>query len=275
MLMIIFLVGILAVALGVSAWLFVQLQRDAQDKAAVPVIDVKPSEQVEGIDPGIAVYEAEISELKKSMEDFQNQASRQEQNLSEAMNVLRAENEELRSSLAAARQDHEETDRLLVENATSRVQINEVSVQIRQLRENVNKLEKENAGLRSSSEAVVDATIGSQKLLQTAKEEYQQQLEGFYQQIEQLRTDNDRLLQQAEAGAAADSLKKEVDELASRVRELETENGILMEKNKYFQYELTKSRAQVVGLERLCENMQVTRSLAVAGVDDSPGISTN
>jgi len=44
--------------------------------------------------------------------------------------------------------------------------------------------------------------------------------------------------------------------MTGKVRELEMVAAIQAEKNEYLQYELTKSRAQVVGLERVCENAQ-------------------
>jgi hypothetical protein len=268
MLMVVFLVGILLAAVSVFVILVVQLTRHAQERTAVPVEDIKALEPVDIVDPRIAAYETEIRELKKSMEDFCRQASHQEQGLSGVLNDLRIENEGIKEARAAVRQDHEETDRLLVENAAYKAQYNEVSVELCQLKEDEARLETENMGLRSSSELVVNATIGSQKLLQTAKEEYRRQLEGFYQQIEQLQTDNVRLAEQALSVVQVEPLRKEVDAFLSRVRELETENMILMEKNNYFQYELTKSRAQVVGLERLCENMRVARSQDVQGVNE-------
>jgi chromosome segregation ATPase len=49
-------------------------------------------------------------------------------------------------------------------------------------------------------------------------------------------------------------MKCEGEILRQHVTELEKLNSALEENNKFLQYELTKSRAQAAGLERICEN---------------------
>ena len=74
-------------------------------------------------------------------------------------------------------------------------------------------------------------------------------------QVEELRAENTKLQEQAGAAGEVDALKRQADELSGRVRELEMTKAIQAEKNEYLQYELTKSRAQVIGLERVCEGL--------------------
>ena len=112
-------------------------------------------------------------------------------------------------------------------------------------------LEQENQHLKKFSEETAD----SAGLVQQAKAEYQRQLENVYRQIEELRAENTQLRRQVVSDDEVDGVRRSAEEFASRVRELEMVNGIQAEKNEYLQYELIKSRAQVVGLERVCENI--------------------
>jgi DNA repair exonuclease SbcCD ATPase subunit len=81
-------------------------------------------------------------------------------------------------------------------------------------------------------------------------------------ELEALRMVNENLrsaqtvLPVASPGGNADSepMKCEGEILRQHVTELEKLNSALEENNKFLQYELTKSRAQAAGLERICEN---------------------
>lgn len=269
MLMILVLVGILVTALAVSVWMWVQVQREsklAEQRSAVPIGDTGSMQSLVD-DPSVAyhqqaleqqrmVYEDRLREAKEEIEAVELRAQESERGLTRTLEISRGENEalkariaELEASSSAANQDAAKIDRLIVENSAFRAQLAEASSESSHLKETLSRLEQENAQWKSSSSEIEE----SRKLVQQAKEEYQQQMDRAYAQMEELRTENEELRRQAAAGADADALKQAADELVCKVRELEMTQAIQAEKNEYLQYELTKSRAQVVGLERMCD----------------------
>ena len=267
MLMIIVLVGILLAAFGVSAWMWFQLQQEArlvEQKSAVPLADVKTMQPLEdgGLDHQKVleqqrlVYEDRLRELQEELKAVQVKVQESESGSAGLLDKLRTENEslnaraaELQTTLSAARQDAAKIDHLIVENSAFRAQIAEISTEAAHLKEAALRLEQENQQLKNASRDAGDA----QNLVQQAKEEHQHQLENVYKQVEDLRQENTKLQERLVPSAGIDELKQAADELSGKVRELEMINAIQAEKNEYLQYELTKSRAQVVGLERVCE----------------------
>jgi chromosome segregation ATPase len=270
MLMIIVLVGILLAAFGVSAWMWFQLQQEARQverNSAVPLADVKTMQPLgeavgfdhqKEIDQQRLVYEDRLREVKEELEAVQVKAQESERASISLLDALRHENEGLKTNVAELQaaaltisRDAGKLDHMIVENSAFRAQIIQISAEVTRLKESAVSLERENRQLKDASKDVGD----TQALIEQAKEEYQRQLEKVYKQVEDLRAENARL--QAHAGAAlqVDGLKQAADELSGKVRELEMVNAIQAEKNEYLQYELTKSRAQVVGLERACETV--------------------
>jgi len=246
----------------VSAWMWFQLQKEArlvEQNSAVPLADIRamqPAAEAGGLEQQRLVYEDRLRELKEELEAVQVKSNESEGASAGLLDALRSENEslnakaaELQTALLAARQDAGKIDHLIVENSAFRAQIAEVSAEAARLKESAVRLDQENRQLREVSRDAGD----TQKLIDQAKEEYQRKLEGVYNQVEEFRAENARLQEQGAALAEIDGLKRSADELSGKVRELEMVNAIQAEKNEYLQYELTKSRAQVVGLERVCE----------------------
>ncbi len=228
---IILLVGILFTAFGVVAWLFYQAHAAslmAQESLAVPVESLEEVRSLRGTGDHL----------------IQHQAAEQ---------AAAGISPERRVSMTAVVQNEEQVQHWRAENAAFHARIQESSTEILQLKDSVSRLDDENRRLKVESEDLV----GTRGLVQEAKREYQHRLEGFFKEIEELNEDNRRLNDQAASGAEAQRLRREADELLARARELEIVNAALSEKNEYLQYELTKSRAQVVGLERLCERTPV------------------
>ncbi len=219
---IIFLAGILFTAFGVMGWLFYQMHSTsllAQERLAIPVESLEAT-------PFLAPVAASGSKVPEPQVSF---------------------------PAKAAGQDQEQVDHWRAENAAFQAQLQELSIEVQQLKGLLSRLEEENARLKSESEGLV----GTRGLVQQAKREYQRQLEGFFKEIGELNEDNRLLRDQVVAGDDLQQLRRAEDELSARVRELEIYNAAQSEKNEYLQYELTKSRAQVVGLERLCEQIPV------------------
>ncbi|MBF0486121.1 MAG: hypothetical protein HQL16_06380 [Candidatus Omnitrophica bacterium] len=146
----------------------------------------------------------------------------------------------------------------------------ELRRQLDQTQALVLKLEAEKA---EQERLVGLAADDREKAVARVREEYQKQLDEFYKEIEVLRRESDaskasdRELGQdvsrensqkdndlSTLQKAVDILRDEKESISSRMRELEAVNAIQAEKNVFLQYELTKSRAQAAGLERVCEN---------------------
>lgn len=124
-----------------------------------------------------------------------------------------------------AKVDDEKQAHLRAENAAFKAQLEEVTRALKDCKD---------------GEALVEAESGR------ARAEF----EGV---VEQLRIQNEELrLKPSLSESEEVKLKEKVDEFVSKIRELEMTSAIQLEKNEYLQYELTKSRAQVVGLERMC-----------------------
>jgi chromosome segregation ATPase len=270
MLMIVILVGILLAAFGVSAWMWFQLQQEAksvQENSAVPLADVRilqsPVDPArvdlsEALEQQRLGYEDRLRELKEELEAVQLKVEQGQGASADRAASLQAENEalnlkvsELEASSLAVSRDGAKVDQLVVENSALRGQVAEASSELARLKGSVSRLEQENLQLKDASSQGAE----SERLIQQAKEEYQRQLDHAFKQVEELRAENMKLQECVAAGAQAGALQQAVDELSGKVRELEMTLAIQAEKNVYLQYELTKSRAQVVGLERVCESV--------------------
>jgi uncharacterized phage infection (PIP) family protein YhgE len=271
MLMIVILVGILVAAFGVSAWMWVQIQREAglaEQRSVVPVADVRAMEPLPEVPDGIyhqrameeqkVVYEDRLREVREELKAAEAGAQERERGAAHDLSLLRDENEalkvklaELQASSLSAGQDAAKVDHLIVENSAFRAQLVEASAEVSRLKGCVSRLEQENMKLKDAAQA----SDGLEVRIQQAKEEYQHQMDRAYAQVEELRAENIGLQQRVAGAEDVDGLKKVVDELSGKVREFEVTCAIQAEKNEYLQYELTKSRAQVVGLERVCETL--------------------
>ena len=269
MLMIIVLVTILLAAFGVFAWMWSRLQQGplpADADQAVPLADIKTmrpladaaADHQRAIEEQRLAYEDRLRELREELKALEAKAQEGEHSSAELVASLQGENQafkariaELESSSLKVGQDEAKIDHLIVENSAFRAQVAEAAAEAARLKDHVARLEKEAKEWKESSTQAAEA----QKLVDQAKEEYQHQFENAYKQLEDLRAQNTKLQELSAASAEAETLKRQVEELSLRVREMETVRAIQMEKNEYLQYELTKSRAQVVGLERICEGL--------------------
>ncbi|MBF0619956.1 MAG: hypothetical protein HQL19_07305 [Candidatus Omnitrophica bacterium] len=272
----ILLVGIVAAAVFVVMRLFMTVRHEAQkmvEESVVPITDISEivtpalkseapvfsSEALEqeagsiiplSVEPAASLKsdaaEQEVFQLREEVQLIREKAVIQARNALEVISKLRAENDRLKEEHAVARQDAlearsgagVEADHLKAENAAFREQLNVAEIEIKRFTEDALALRAEMIALRGAS--VVKDDEGQAAAIQKMHDEYQSQLKDFYGQIEAAR-------------AAVGVLEKERDSARSRVLELEAARRVLEEKNKYYQYELTKSRAQAVGLERMFE----------------------
>jgi uncharacterized coiled-coil DUF342 family protein len=262
MLVIVMLGLILVAAAAVVAWLWLQLQQEAQsvqEKSAEPVTDIKAM-SADVFDEERDALQQQVAALTQELSAAKERAREQEKISGQAVTDLYAQCEEFRRRVAelaagaahapAAAQDAATVDHWRAESAALKERLDESSAEIARLNQVIAGMQEQ----ARSGKDQADAQAAAQQLVDAAKQEYQEQMTNFYAQIEQLRAENAQLQQQASDEAQASSLRRALDEFTARVRELEASGALIMEKNEYLQYELTKSRAEVAGLERLCEN---------------------
>ncbi|MBF0122296.1 MAG: hypothetical protein HQL21_02665 [Candidatus Omnitrophica bacterium] len=222
------------------------------------------------IDEKLIVRDNEIQQLQEELKNVREKGEDRVRQALETLNKLHEENDRLlgdmerfRSEWAKASGDTEALNQLRQENVEFKAQLEvasqsqkEVQEQIESLRqvsssqlakanEMIARLEKETQGLRSSSDdfSAREAAVGG------IREEYQKQISDLRGEIDLLQRDNEAL-KKAQAGV---HLQNENVSGKEDVHGLEQVNGALEEKNKFLQYELTKSRAQASGFERICE----------------------
>ncbi len=262
------LVLIVLSAVGVLGWLFYSLKKHevlAVEETAVPIQDInevivssvnsvhekapalKEPEPVKPFDMDLSLADGTLHEypvredndliqrLKEEVKNTREKAVVQSRNAIEVINKLRDENEALRR--------------------------------------NIEHLEKKDLPSGTNAAVAVSIAENEEKLIAFIRSEYEQQLNVLFQEIEVLKKDNEALRSshsvQAESvsahsflnAEAVEALKENMDVLRSdrakieaRIEELEGDALQSKEKNEFLQYELTKSRAQAIGVERIYDN---------------------
>jgi len=222
------LVGILLAAFAVIGWLWFEFRKEAvevNEKSAVALVDIKAVKAAPVTDD----QQGEVRRLKEQLKAAQDKDGANEQVIGD----LRGQVEVLKNKVGAVEalslsENEGKITHLRAENAAFGAQIDVAARQLKDFQEAAVRLENERTRMREEFESV----------------------------IEQLRAENLQLRAQPQVSESdVQQLKNKIDEFDSKVRELELTNVIQTEKNDYLQYELTKSRAQVVGLERLCGNV--------------------
>ena len=235
-----------------------------------PAVPLPPVPKDSMADDKLVLKDNEIHQLQEEMKTVREKADEQIRHALETLKKLHEENDRLlsdvdrlRGEAAKPRGDADVLDRLHEENIELKIQLEaavqgqkefeeqiqavrqEFDGQLARANETIAHLEKENQGLRPSSQDLSD----QEKAIDVLREEHQQQISEFRREIDSLQRDNEALkAAQASQGAKQENVLSE-----DRVRDLEQANNSLEEKNKFLQYELTKSRAQAAGFERICE----------------------
>jgi chromosome segregation ATPase len=221
---------------GVCLWLWVELRQEAlsvQERSAVPVPDIQALSSARAAGKERDTLKEELRRLKEEL----------------AAAAIKGQAHGGAGEVSIPR-DEERVLHLRAENSAFRAQLDEAAAQAGQKAE---ELASARAELGRLKEALASSGA-AQQLVSQAKEEYQQRLDELDAEIKQLRVENARLGVFSAAGEELESLRQEKEELSARIRELEMTGAIQAQKNEHLQYELTKSRAQVIGLERMCEN---------------------
>ena len=155
--------------------------------------------------------------------------------------------------LAAARQAdadrqaqfNDTLTRLKAENQSLLEQGQESQKQIERLRGNIELMQKiNNQKLNEANEAMHRLEIQRSESDRIQQEFLDKQLSHALAEVGEFKKEREQLLQ------AHDGLERDF----TKIKDM---NTYLLEKEKLLQYELTKERAQSLGLERICEDFKI------------------
>lgn len=226
--------GILLAVVAVVAWLFYSLKKTRRDREEVKVValndlSVLDRSDPEGIRDGIEPLSVAVDQDKQIV------------TLQEEIRLAREK------TLMLTRDFNDSIAKMRMENESLRADINDLQQINRRLNEEeLSHLKAENAAYKAQME--------------TGNAEALEDLKGsFTTKIESLNTELDQL--KSVSPEAFEALKEDVEVLRvdrarfeARVEDLEDLLRGESEKNSFLQYELTKSRAHALGVERICDN---------------------
>lgn len=252
-------------------------------------VDVEKSAETEDslTETEVRRHEEQVLQLREEVRLIREKAVIQAKNAIEVINKLREQTDQLRAENQKLVQDTaglREKDEAIAQFKAAKISSQEefqaalqaaeqanrkLAEQVTSLDQTVEQLRAENAAFKNTSLSADEERV---RLTATIRAEYQDRLEGLSARLEALRLENETLLSRSVEAApspaegfvsadevsslqkATDILREEKEGLEARVRELEVQNAGQVEKNGFLQYELTKSRAQAMGLERIYEN---------------------
>ena len=202
-------------------------------------------------------YEHLLAQEGLKAEDFQKNIARLAQEKEELSFKKDQESiskvSELEVELAAARQAdanqqaelNEALTRLKAENQSLLEQGQEGQRQIERLRGNIELMQKiNNQKLNEANEAMHRLEIQRSEADRVQQEILDKQLSQALAEVGEFKKEREQLLQ------ARDGLEQDF----TKIKDM---NTYLLEKEKLLQYELTKERAQSLGLERICEDFKI------------------
>ncbi len=258
------LILIFCAAAGVFFWLWVDLRKESQSpqhEGVVPVVDAMAVQSLRAVEKERDVLQDAIRQLKEELNVAQVKLQDQERHEVESLRELRCQNEDFQRKAieAVPVADDGVLRHLREENAAFKVRLDEMAGDLRQKAEEISSFSTEVRRLQ----AELSAAGGSREAVIEERDSFQRKLHAVSAELEQIKIDNERLKEVfvAEAGIAPFN-----ESASARIKELEMFNVVQSQKNEYLQIELAKSRAQVVGLERVRANEAHADVLHFSGV---------
>lgn len=290
---VIFILGaILLAVVVVLARLFLALRKlssDVSEIDAVPVKDLKGTKPLAVTEPvhqmgaAVNVPPGGPSQLAVSVQDngllVELERAREKmaalvKDFDDVTGILRTQNEGLRREIEQLRQinarlQEEELPHLKAENSAYKTQLETGQAEFARLAHGISQFEVENAQLKAD----LSLSVVTEKTTRDVPGELQGELlvrnnhiADLKRQNEMIRSELESHIQKASTSPqlntqAIEALQEDIEVLRqdrSRFKGIveELEEGLrgAGEKNSFLQYELTKSRAHSVGMERLCDN---------------------
>ncbi len=208
------------------------------------------------------LHEESLTKIKQMEEEFSNfkkKAETQAEEAAQAIKNLLEENEKLKELV-----QHNETqlaktmteiEHITQEKQSFQTQLNDALQKSQQQKE----VKPESP---AKEEAFPDQIKENQRQAQELRilcEELKNQLETMRKTVEDLRQENHALLEATKLGSGSVSPEwlEEKLRLEEQLGKLKEYNAFLIDKDKMMQKELTKTRAQAMGLEKILEDMKI------------------
>lgn len=220
---------------------------------------------------------SEMGEMLAVTRNAQEELTKENQRLQKILEEERGKSEENRVAAVAAQsqldQNQKQADDRIKALEQELMNVLEEKKIASKQQEVLNRLNIENQNLVAQLKIQSESILHFKEMAATLKFDYEGRLKEAHQIIEQLKSQDQswRLKQEKQESeqinqltAIIDQLKKEkeqsnpsnltLDQDYQKIKEL---NAQLLEKEKILQYELTKSKAQALGLERICEDFKI------------------
>jgi chromosome segregation ATPase len=192
----------------------------------------------------IEEQELKVSHIERDVDNIRHKFEESQRKEHMAIQEWEGEITRIRCEKENVLQDRERLVKLETENQTLIAQLRKGEQNIAALQENLRLVEKENEQKLNEANAIINSL--------NTKEAQRVQSQG---------TLNEQL---SESKETIETLQQEREQMVHAKADLETElkkikdfNARLLEKEKMLQYELTKNRAQALGLERICEDFKI------------------
>ena len=242
--------AIVCIAIGVVAFLFYLLNKESAKEGEVKVVPISSPEEI--FKPGVSAAEIEY---KKKVEELENEltalsekglAQAQEaqnliQKLTKENEMLKGENTKAKDGQAQLAQAQQEVDQIRQDNHLMQTQLESSYEKVEHLQQEAIALRQRLDDETARTNAAIEQLKADRDAVLAKREESVGEIN---HELEELRVHNE-------------ALQQEAADLRLTNQKLKELNNTLMEKSQALQYELTKNRAQVSGLERICENYKL------------------
>lgn len=264
--------AVVLIAAGIVGLLFYLLKKEEakEEKEATPVLDLNEFKKAAAVssvelpelvqatplppEPQVSLaeesYRKRVVELEEELHQISDKAVSQAQEALTMIDQLKKQNEEL-----------EEQKRLISEEST--LKVDEASAHLTQLRQDNSSLQTRLESSNVKIVALEDEVVFIKKQMEIELKRANDQIEAIALEKKEAVTEAVNF-QIAALKTEYEQLQKVHVDLQEANQQLKKINASLIEKDAQMQYELTKNRAQVSGLERACASykLQVEELLA-------------
>lgn len=232
---------VVCIAIAVVGFLFYLLGKETKhpsEELVVPIINsqefLRPTLDLDLVDK----HKKRVEELEEELRAISEKGVAQAQEAMLMVESLTKENQSLKDERFAKEgsqrnelsQALEHAEKLRLENDSIQTRLESSEARFTQMQEEIVLIRKQTGEELEQSRAVIEQFKATQASASTQSQE-----------LLELRIENEKLRSEAES-------------LRSEDQKLKDLNAQLLEKSQSLQYEITKNRAQVSGLERICEN---------------------
>lgn len=251
------LIGIVVVAGGVVGFLFILFNKESKkplEQKIDPVTIISENQQATQTSFAELEYKKRVEELENELKEISDRGTMQASEAMQLIDKLTKENQELKKAHATAtppvdktqelEQAQQQTDQLRQDNFL-------LGNQLQQAHAKVEQLEQEGLAIRARLEEDLKAARETVEIIKAEKEAIVLNRENSSQALQALT----RELEEAKNEVV--QLQNEIGSLRQTNDQLRVSHDNLFNQAQMFQQELIRQRAQITGLERICENYRI------------------